>query len=29
MMERASRVPQSNDQLADIKQILKEKDRTN
>lgn len=29
MMERAARVPQNNDQLADIKQILKEKDRNN
>jgi hypothetical protein len=29
MMERASKVPQSNEQLVDIKQILKEKDRAN
>jgi hypothetical protein len=29
MMERASKVPQSNEQLADIRQILKEKDRAN
>ncbi len=28
-MERASKVPQSNEQLADIRQILKEKDRAN
>lgn len=29
MMERAARVPQKNDDLNDIEQILKEKERTN
>lgn len=29
MLERAARVPQNNDQLADIRQILKQKDRSN
>jgi hypothetical protein len=29
LMERASKVPQNNEQLSDIRQILKEKDRTN
>jgi len=29
MMERASKIPQNNEQLSDIRQILKEKDRNN
>ncbi len=29
MMERAAKIPQNNEQLQDISQILKEKDRTN
>lgn len=29
MMERAAKIPQNNEQLNDIKQILKEKDRKN
>ena len=29
MMERASKIPQNNEQLTDIRQILKEKDRSN
>lgn len=29
MMERAAKIPQNNEQLSDIKQILKEKDRSN
>jgi hypothetical protein len=29
MMERASKIPQNNQQLIEIRQILKEKDRNN